>query len=41
MIQVNGYAAQKARAPLAPYSFQRREPSDHDVVIDIKSLEQK
>jgi len=36
MIQVNGYAAQKAKAPLAPYSFQRREPSDHDVVIDIK-----
>jgi alcohol dehydrogenase (NADP+) len=36
MIQVNGYAAQKAKAPLAPYSFQRREPSEHDVVIDIK-----
>ena len=22
--------------PLAPYSFERREPRDHDVVIDIK-----
>ncbi len=36
MIQVKGYAAQKASAPLAPYSFQRRDPRDHDVVIDIK-----
>jgi len=36
LIHVNGYAAQKAKAHLAPYSFQRREPSDYDVVIDIK-----
>jgi uncharacterized zinc-type alcohol dehydrogenase-like protein len=36
MIQVNGFAVEKAKAPLAPYSFQRRAPSDHDVVIDIK-----
>lgn len=36
MIEVHGYAAQKAKAPLAPYSFQRRELSDYDVVIDIK-----
>ncbi|MDE1764103.1 MAG: NAD(P)-dependent alcohol dehydrogenase [Thaumarchaeota archaeon] len=36
MIQVKGYAAQKASAPLEPYSFQRREPREHDVVIDIK-----
>lgn len=38
MIQVKGYAAQNASTPLGPYSFQRREPHDHDVVIDIKSL---
>jgi len=36
MIQVHGYAAQKAKAALAPYSFQRREPCDYDVVIDIR-----
>ncbi|MDE1765963.1 MAG: NAD(P)-dependent alcohol dehydrogenase [Thaumarchaeota archaeon] len=36
MIQVKGYAAQKASAPLEPYSFQRRQPGEHDVVIDIK-----
>ena len=31
-----GYAATKAKDRLAPYSFERREPRDHDVVIDIK-----
>jgi uncharacterized zinc-type alcohol dehydrogenase-like protein len=31
-----GYAASQAGAPLAPYSFQRREPRPDDVVIDIK-----
>ena len=36
MIEVHGYAAQQAKAQLAPYSFQRREPGDYDVVIDIK-----
>jgi uncharacterized zinc-type alcohol dehydrogenase-like protein len=36
MIQVDGYAAQQAKAPLAPYSFARREPRDYDVVIDIQ-----
>ena len=35
MIQVHGYAAQKAKAALAPYSFERREPGTFDVVIDI------
>ncbi len=25
-----------AKAPLAPYSFERRQPREHDVVIDIK-----
>jgi alcohol dehydrogenase (NADP+) len=36
MIPVVGYAARHAKAPLAPYSFERREPREHDVVIDIK-----
>jgi uncharacterized zinc-type alcohol dehydrogenase-like protein len=31
-----GYAAPAAGAPLAPYSFERREPRADDVVIDIK-----
>ncbi len=34
-IKVHGYAAQQAKASLGPYSFERREPSDYDVVIDI------
>ena len=29
------YAAHAARAPLAPYRFERREPREHDVVIEI------
>jgi uncharacterized zinc-type alcohol dehydrogenase-like protein len=36
MIQVRGYAAPKAKASLEPHSFQRREPGDHDVLIDIQ-----
>ena len=35
-IQVCGYAAQHAKAPLTPYSFERRKPRDHDVMIDIQ-----
>jgi uncharacterized zinc-type alcohol dehydrogenase-like protein len=35
MIQVSGYAAKQAKAPLTQYSFERREPRDHDVVIEI------
>lgn len=35
MIQVKGYAAPSARAPLAPYAFQRRDVGPHDVLIDI------
>ena len=35
-MKVQGYAAQQAKAPLTPYSFDRREPRDHDVVIDIQ-----
>ncbi len=36
MIKAKGYAALKVNAPLTPFSFERRDPKDHDVVIDIK-----
>lgn len=36
MFQVCGYAAQQAKAPLIPYSFERRDPREHDVLIEIK-----
>lgn len=36
MIQSHGYAAQKNTTPLAPFSFTRREPNEHDVVIEIE-----
>ena len=36
MIKVKGYAAATVKAPLAPYNFERRDPRDHDVVIEIK-----
>jgi uncharacterized zinc-type alcohol dehydrogenase-like protein len=36
MIQAKGYAAMSASDPLIPYSFERRDPKEHDVVIDIK-----
>lgn len=36
MIKVQGYAADKAKAPLAPFSFERREVGERDVLIDIK-----
>jgi uncharacterized zinc-type alcohol dehydrogenase-like protein len=36
MIKVKGYAATSSTAPLAPFSFERREPKEHDVVIDIQ-----
>jgi len=35
MIQVKGYAASSPTTPLAPYSFERRELRDHDVLVDI------
>ena len=35
MIQVCGYAAQSAKSPLNYYSFERREPRDYDVTVDI------
>jgi len=36
MVQVQGYAAQSAKAPLSPYAFERREPRDNDIAIDIQ-----
>jgi uncharacterized zinc-type alcohol dehydrogenase-like protein len=36
MSKVKGYAALSAKAPLAPFEFERREPREHDVVIDIR-----
>ena len=34
-MQAHAYAAQSATTPLAPFDFDRREPTAHDVVIDI------
>ncbi|WP_257389565.1 NAD(P)-dependent alcohol dehydrogenase [Tahibacter caeni] len=36
MAIAKGYAAAAAKAPLAPFTFQRREPNDDDVVIAIR-----
>ena len=36
MSKTRGYAAAAAKAPLGPYSFERRDPREHDVAIDIK-----
>ena len=36
MLQVIGYAAKEAKASLTPFSFERRDLLDHDVVIDIQ-----
>lgn len=36
MIKAKGIAAQSAKSGLAPFSFERRNPKEHDVVIDIK-----
>lgn len=35
MIPSRGYAVQNKNTPLSPYSFQRRDPGPHDVLIDI------
>ena len=35
MIKSNGYAAQSAETPLAPFSFVRRSPNANDVAIEI------
>jgi uncharacterized zinc-type alcohol dehydrogenase-like protein len=36
MSKTRGYAAMAAKSPLGPFSFDRREPREHDVAIDIK-----
>jgi alcohol dehydrogenase (NADP+) len=36
MNKSKGYAALSSKTLLAPYSFERREPREHDVVIEIK-----
>ena len=36
MIPVVGYAAKQAKRPLTSYTFKRRDPLDHDIVIDIQ-----
>lgn len=36
MIPTRGYAALAAKAPLTPFQFERRDPREHDVVIDIR-----
>ncbi len=35
MLPASAFAAHAADAPFAPFAFQRREPTAHDVVIDI------
>jgi uncharacterized zinc-type alcohol dehydrogenase-like protein len=35
MTKAKGYAAASAKAPLAPFDFERREPRPHDVEIEI------
>ena len=35
MSKAIGYAAQSAQSPMAPFSFQRREPGPLDVAIEI------
>lgn len=36
MVQSYGYAALAAKGRLVPFSFERREPGPHDVVLEIK-----
>jgi uncharacterized zinc-type alcohol dehydrogenase-like protein len=36
MRQTRGYAAMSAGAPLAPFTFTRREPGPNDILIDIR-----
>jgi uncharacterized zinc-type alcohol dehydrogenase-like protein len=35
VIQTKGYAAQDKQSPLAPFSFDRRDPGPNDVVVEI------
>ncbi|HEX9305142.1 MAG TPA: hypothetical protein VGA31_11885, partial [Thermoanaerobaculia bacterium] len=34
-IRVSGYVAPAPKAPLGPFTFERRAPGPHDVLIDI------
>lgn len=36
MLKTKGYAAADAQTPLAPYTFDRRDPRPHDVAIEIQ-----
>jgi uncharacterized zinc-type alcohol dehydrogenase-like protein len=36
MIPAKSYAATSPKAPLAPYAFNRRDPKEYDVVLDVK-----
>ncbi len=36
MLKTKGYAAASATSAIAPFSFERREPRDNDVLIDIQ-----
>ena len=36
MIQAKAFAVLEAKKPLVPYTFERRDPKAHDVVIDIQ-----
>ena len=36
MIKAKGYAAMTNKTPLVPFTFDRRDPKEHDVVIEIK-----
>jgi hypothetical protein len=38
MAIAKGYAATDASKPLTPFTFERREPNDDDVVISVKYL---
>ncbi len=35
MISARGYAALTSKSPLVPFKFERREPSDNDIVLEI------
>jgi len=35
MLEIPAYGATSAKAPLAPFSIERREPGPHDLLIEI------
>src|SRR5690242_1668174 len=34
-IEVKGYAAPSPTSPLSPFRFDRREPGEHDILLDL------